>query len=79
MKLKGLTLGSPVLSVDGLTFGGTGGIPDAQYRILTSTDVTLPLASWTPVATNTFAADGSYSYTQSSLTNAASFFLLVTP
>jgi hypothetical protein len=34
---------------------------------------------WTPVATNTFAPDGSYSYTQSFLTNAASFFRLVTP
>jgi hypothetical protein len=55
------------------------GIFDAQYRILTSTNVALPLASWTPVATNTFAPDGSYSYTQSFLTNAASFFLLVTP
>ena len=73
------TLGSPVLSAGSLTFSGTGGIPDAQYRILTATDVSLPLASWTPVATNTFAADGSYSYTQSSLTNAASFFRLVTP
>ena len=50
-----------------------------QYRILTATNVALPLASWTPVATNTFAPDGSYSYTQSFLTNAASFFRLVTP
>jgi PKD repeat protein len=73
------TLGSPVLSAGSLTFSGTGGIPDAQYRILTSTNVALPLASWTPVAINTFAPDGSYSYTQSFLTNAASFFLLVTP
>ena len=72
-------LGSPVLSGGSLTFSGTGGIPDAQYRILTSTDVALPLASWTPIATNTFAPDGSYSYTQSFPTNAASFFLLVTP
>jgi PKD repeat protein len=75
----GITLGSPVLSADGLTFSGTGGIPDAQYRILTATDVSLPLASWTTVATSTFAEDGSYSYMQSSLTNTASFFLLVTP
>jgi PKD repeat protein len=72
-------LGSPVLSAGSLTVSGTGGIPDAQYRILTSTNVALPLASWTPVATNTFAPDGSYSYTQSFLTNAASFFRLVTP
>jgi PKD repeat protein len=75
----GPILGSPVLSAGSLTFSGTGGIPDAQYRILTSTDVALPLASWTPVATGAFASDGSYSYTQSSLTNAASFFRLVTP
>jgi hypothetical protein len=68
-----------VLSAGSLTFSGTGGIPDAQYRILTSTDVSLPLANWTPVAINRFAADGSYSYTQSSLTNVASFFRLVTP
>ena len=73
------TLGSPVLSGGDLTFSGTGGIPDAQYRILTSTDVALPLANWTPLAINRFAADGSYSYTQSSLTNTAKFFLLVTP
>jgi len=72
-------LGSPVLSGGDLTFSGTGGIPDAQYRILTSTDLALPLASWTPVATNVFAPDGSYTYTQSFLTNPASFFLLVTP
>ena len=75
----GPILGSPVLSAGSLTFSGTGGIPDAQYRILTSTDVALPLANWTPVAINRFAADGSYSYTQSSLTNVASFFRLVTP
>ena len=73
------TLGSPVLSAGSLTFGGTGGIPGAQYRILTSTDVTLPLTNWTPVATSVFAPDGSYSYTESSPTNPASFFLLVTP
>jgi PKD repeat protein len=73
------TLGSPVLSAGSLTFSGTGGMPNAQYRILTATNVALPLASWTPVATNTIAPDGSYSYTQSFLTNAASFFRLVTP
>lgn len=74
-----ITLGNPVLSGGDLTFSGTGGIPDAQYRILTSTNVALPLASWTPVVTNVFAPDGSYSYTQSFLTNPASFFRLVTP
>ena len=72
-------LGQPLLSGGNLILSGTGGIPGNQYRILTATNLALPLASWTPVATNAFAPDGSYSYTNSSLTNAASFFRLVTP
>jgi hypothetical protein len=39
----------------------------------------LPLASWTPLFTNLFATDGSYSYTNSSVTNTASFFQVVSP
>ena len=50
-----------------------------QYRILTSTNLALPVASWTPVFPGVFANDGSYSYTNSSATNAASFFRLVLP
>ena len=36
-------------------------------------------ASWTPLFTGVFAADGSYNYTNSSATNAAGFFRLVSP
>jgi PKD repeat protein len=71
--------GNTLLSGGDLILSGTGGIAGNQYRILTATNLTQPLASWTPVATNVFAPDGSYSYTQSFLTNAASFFRLVTP
>ena len=71
--------GSPVLSGGNLILSGTGGSAGVQYRILTATNVALPLASWIPVATNTFAPDGSYSYTSSPLTNVSSFFRLVTP
>lgn len=39
----------------------------APYRILTVTNVALPLPGWTPVVTNTFAPDGSYRYTNSSV------------
>ncbi len=73
------TLGAPVLSGGNLTLSGAGGIPDVQYRILTTTNLALPLASWTPIVTNVFAADGSYSFTTAALTNASSFFRLVTP
>jgi PKD repeat protein len=72
-------MSAPVLSSGSLTLNGTGGMPSTQYRILTSTNLTIPLASWTPIVTNTFAGDGSYSFTTTALTDSASFFLLVTP
>jgi hypothetical protein len=68
-----------VLSGGSLTLSGANGTPGAQYRILSAPSLTLPLASWIPVWTNTFAPDGTYSFTTSPLTNAASFFRLVSP
>jgi alpha-L-rhamnosidase len=62
-----------------LMFGGTNGPAAVQYRILTTTNVALPLGSWTPVWTNVFGADGSYSYTNSLGPNPAGFFLLISP
>jgi hypothetical protein len=59
-------------------FSGTNGVAGAQYRILETTNVALPQASWTPVWTNVFAADGSYSYTNTPA-NPAAYFLLVSP
>ena len=49
---------------------------DAFYKRLIAA---VPLANWTPVMTNVFAADGSYSYTNTLGTNAVGFFLLVSP
>ena len=57
---------------------GTNGTAGTEYRILTSTDLTVPIPSWTPVATNMFLGDGSFSFITSP-TNAASFFEIVTP
>ena len=67
-----------LLSGGKLVFGGTNCPVGAQYRILSTTNVALPLASWTPVVTNTFLPDGSYSYTNSAgKTNL--YFRLVSP
>lgn len=71
--------GAPALSGGGLILSGTGGSASVQYRILTTTNLTLPQASWTPVWTNVFAPDGSYRYTNSPLINGAGFFQLVSP
>lgn len=73
------TISSVTTSGGSLVLGGLDGIAGQQYRVLSSTNMTLPLASWTPVWTNVFANDGSYSYTNSSPTNNASFFILVSP
>jgi autotransporter-associated beta strand protein len=72
-------LGKPVLSGGNFIFSGTNGAVGAQYRILTTTNIALSLSNWTPVLTNTVGSDGSYGYTNSSPTNKASFFLIVSP
>jgi len=72
-------IGNVGMSGGSLVLGGSGGTSGQQYRILTSINVALPLASWTPVWTNVFAPDGSYSYTNASPTSGAGFFIIVTP
>jgi len=72
-------IGNVGMSGGSLVLGGSGGISGQQYRILCSTNVASPLASWTPVWTNVFQSNGSYSYTNSSPTNDASFYIMVTP
>jgi hypothetical protein len=42
---------------------GTGGIPNAPYAVLTSTNVALPLINWTSIATNQFGPLGEFSFT----------------
>jgi PKD repeat protein len=71
--------GGAKLSDVGLVLSGSNCPVGVQYRILTSTNVALPVASWTQVFTNNFAPGGSYGYTNSPLTNRASFFRLVSP
>jgi len=72
------TISTVTKSGGNLVMGGTGNPAGTQYRILTSTNLALPPASWTPVTTNAFLSDGSYSYTNSTGQNAA-FFRLVSP
>jgi hypothetical protein len=42
---------------------GAGGFSGATYRILTATNIALPVAQWTPVVTNQFGANGLFGYT----------------
>ena len=66
------------LSGGQLVFGGSNCPPGVQYRILTSTNVTLSVSNWTPVVTNTFLSNGTFSSTNSTAKSSA-FFRLVSP
>jgi hypothetical protein len=74
-----LHLANVKLSNGSLSMSGVNGTVGQQYRILSSTNVALPYASWTPVWTNVVATDGSYGYTNSSLIGGGNFYLLVSP
>ena len=77
--LSSPTIGNSQMSNGQFVLSGSNGPAGQQYRILGTTNLALPLASWTTLFTGVFANDGSYSYTNSSATNAASFFRLVSP
>ena len=44
-----------------LTLGGSGGVAGATYYVIGSTNLALPVASWTVLATNTFGGSGNFS------------------
>jgi hypothetical protein len=52
------------VQVDGskLVMSGTGPA-NGTYAVVTTTNVSTPMGQWTPIATNTFSAGGSFSYT----------------
>ena len=72
-------LGNVTLATGKYIFSGTNCPAGVKYRILTSTNLTLAITNWTPVFTNTFLGNGSYAYTNNSPTNAAAYFLMVSP
>jgi hypothetical protein len=45
-----------------IVISGTNGFANAPYYVLTSTDVGLPLSSWTSVATNVFDSNGNFNF-----------------
>jgi autotransporter-associated beta strand protein len=58
-----------------LTFSGPSGV---GYQVLTSTNVSLPLASWTVLTTGTFGP-GPVTYTDTSATNHQQYYIIKSP
>lgn len=63
-----------------LLMSGNNGTPGANYVLLSSPDIALPLGSWTRVVTNQFDAAGNFSETQPISAGAAQrFYRLLVP
>jgi len=43
-----------------------GGVPDASFVLLSTTNLLVPVAQWTPVLTNPFTSQGVFNYTNAS-------------
>ena len=67
---------SAVASADGFVFAGTGGVANANFYLLGSTNVATPLTNWTRLLTNQFDNSGNFNFTNAVGTNAQTFYLL---
>ncbi len=70
--------GASSLAGDTLTLGGSGGLAGATYYVLTSTDIGLPVASWTALATNVFDVSGNFSFQETVDPNQPQQFYMIT-
>lgn len=65
---------------NGLTFSGTGGVRNAIYYLLASTNLSTPLSNWTRLLTNQFDLYGNFNLTNVPNPNGSSgFYRLETP
>jgi len=74
------TFNSSTLSGGNLVLTGTGGTPSGTYSLLTATNLTTPIASWTTNTTGTFDTGGAFSNAiPVNATTPAQFFRMKTP
>jgi autotransporter-associated beta strand protein len=68
--------GRPTATGGNLILSGGNGVPLGNYVVLTTTNLSLPLAHWTPLLTNQFDAYGNFSFTNSLGTFPQAFYQL---
>jgi len=74
------TIGSVGMVAGGLVLVGTGGVTNGTSYVLTSTNISAPLANWTRLLTNQFDASGNFNFTNSISPDAPQdFYLLQLP
>ena len=72
-------INSVTLSGTDLIFSGANGPDNHTYYVLASTNVALPLAQWTSIATNTFSPTGTFSVTNANGVIPRRFFIIQVP
>ena len=65
-----------ISSKTNLVMSGSNGAPLGNYYVLSSTNLALPLANWTRVATNQYDASGKFIFTNPISANQQNFFRL---
>ena len=68
-----------VQSGTNVVLSGTNGFANVPYHVLASTNVALPLASWTSVGTGIFGPDGSFSFAATVSAQQQQFFTVFLP
>ena len=64
----------------GFILSGTGGTSNGTFYVLTTTNLTVPLTNWTPIATDQFDSLGDFIFTNNAQTNTPQqFYLLQQP
>jgi autotransporter-associated beta strand protein len=56
-------IATAVISGNGFAFAGTGGVANANFYLLGSTNLSTPLTNWTPLLTNQFDDSGDFNFT----------------
>jgi autotransporter-associated beta strand protein len=70
-------IGSIAFAGANLVLGGTSALGGVKYCVLASTNLMLPLANWTALATNVFDTGGNFTFTNAMNTNAPQQFYLL--
>ncbi|MDB6017194.1 MAG: hypothetical protein JWR19_1683 [Pedosphaera sp.] len=70
-----ITVNGGQVVISGTNNLGAGG----TYHLLTSTNLLLPLASWTVITNDSFDGNGNFSSTNSAVTNNQQFFIIQVP
>ena len=68
------TVSGAVMQPNGLALNGSQGVPLGTYYLLSATNLSLPVAAWTVIATNSFDAGGNFNCTNAINPGAAQLF-----